>query len=353
MKINRNNYEVFLIDYIDGRLDPLQSNELLDFLSRNPDLKKEFDAYEKIDMPASKDIHIKKDLLKKNFSDIEIIDETNFDEFCVARLEGDLEKDDEIRLQKYIEDNPEKLKDYKIYTRLFLKPDHNIKYSEKNNIKKSVLFTPKRKLYLYISSAAAAIILFTLLLIPGKENADMSGSLLTDNQIPEQKTEVTDNPDKIESPAEKDSKIVYSRTSEKKATLGFKDILPAEPEKNLVTREEDMLVYLTPIKTGMISISKYPAGMQVSYKPTENMHEHYNLASKDRIQELKNKIFLQNVVFDIDKIDIWTAAEAGIKGFNYLTESEVELEKEFNNEGRVTAFALNSENFSISSTRIK
>lgn len=353
MKINRKNYEVFLIDYIDGRLDPGQSNKLLDFLSRNPDLKKEFDAYEKIYMPASKNIYIKKDLLKKNFSDIENINEINFDEFCVARLEGDLEKDDETRLQKYIDDNPEKLKDHEIYTRLILKPDHNIKYSEKSNIKKPVLFTPKRKLFLYISSAAAAIILFMLLLMPGKEKADISVPLLTENQIPEQKTEVTDSPDKIESPEGSDSENIYARASEKEVISGFKEILPVEPEKDIITREEEMLVFLASIKTGIISISEYPAGMQVSYNPSENRHEYYNLARNNRIQELKNRIFPQNVVPDIDKIDIWTAAEAGIKGINYLTESELKLDKEFNNEGKVIAFALNSETFSISSTRGK
>ena len=41
MKINRNNYEMYFIDYLDGVLSPDLVSELLLFLDENPDLKEE------------------------------------------------------------------------------------------------------------------------------------------------------------------------------------------------------------------------------------------------------------------------------------------------------------------------
>ena len=41
MKINRNNYEVFFMDYLDGNLDESVVNDFIEFLQKNPDLKEE------------------------------------------------------------------------------------------------------------------------------------------------------------------------------------------------------------------------------------------------------------------------------------------------------------------------
>ncbi|MCB9000870.1 MAG: hypothetical protein H6537_02720 [Bacteroidales bacterium] len=36
MKINRNNYEIFLVDYLDGKLTPEKEAMLMVFLHENP-----------------------------------------------------------------------------------------------------------------------------------------------------------------------------------------------------------------------------------------------------------------------------------------------------------------------------
>ena len=55
----------------------------------------------------------------------------------------------------------------------------------------------------------------------------------------------------------------------------------------------------------------------------------------------------------LDRINLWKLAEAGVKGFNYLTESEVLIDKKINNEGKIVAFGLDSESFRFSSNRSK
>ncbi len=174
MNITRDNYEAFIIDYLDGKLDPVQSAELINFLSQNPDLEEEFNEFENIRVDSSKEMKPDKEKLKKGFSDMPVINDENFDEFCIARFEGDLNENDETRLGEYLKEHPEKQKDLALYSKIHLAPDFNIIYTEKHSIKKTSPFAGRKNLLLYASSIAAAILVFILLVyMPGKNREGM------------------------------------------------------------------------------------------------------------------------------------------------------------------------------------
>ena len=354
MNITRNNYEAFLIDYMDGRLDPIQSNQLLNFLTQNPDLKKEFERYENIKISPSKDIHLKKQILKRNFSDIKKINKTNFEEFCIAKLEGDLQENDEIRLSQYMDKHPEMIKDYNLYSRLYLKPDYNIKYPGKNNIKKSVLLMYKRSMYFYVSSAAAIIIVIMLVFMPKKQKEEISkvqfADITPEKEIVQKKETQNNTEIDLGSTLEEIKEV---QPANKILNTRLKNAIPDKPINNTATREKEMLSYLNPIEAGIENTFNYPNLIMNRLGTTENYQEG-NFALKDIfIRKLKNSILQKDFSTNIKNKIIWSAAEAGIKSYNYLTESEVELEKKLNSEGKVVAFALNSESFSISSPLMK
>jgi hypothetical protein len=52
MSINRNNYETYLIDYLDGTLHPNEVAEVLLFLEQHADIKQEFEAMGGVVLPA-------------------------------------------------------------------------------------------------------------------------------------------------------------------------------------------------------------------------------------------------------------------------------------------------------------
>ena len=52
MEINRQNYEQYFIDYLDGKLNEKQVGILMSFLEFNPDLKVEFTDIEKMSLIA-------------------------------------------------------------------------------------------------------------------------------------------------------------------------------------------------------------------------------------------------------------------------------------------------------------
>ena len=47
MKIDRNNYEIFVLDFLEGNLDSDEMNEFRSFLEKNPELKQ--DVYSGVD----------------------------------------------------------------------------------------------------------------------------------------------------------------------------------------------------------------------------------------------------------------------------------------------------------------
>ncbi|MFM9985342.1 MAG: hypothetical protein ACKVOK_08935 [Flavobacteriales bacterium] len=65
MNIDRNNYEVFFLDYIEGRLSPEMVEELQIFLALNPDLDEELRGIDQSVLSYNEEIFDQKDSLKK------------------------------------------------------------------------------------------------------------------------------------------------------------------------------------------------------------------------------------------------------------------------------------------------
>lgn len=90
MRINRDNYELFFIDYIEGNISPSDSQQLHLFLEANPDLKVELDSLScTILVPSDTMPSIAKQQLKKTEQEAYGIANNN-DFLCIAFLEGDL-----------------------------------------------------------------------------------------------------------------------------------------------------------------------------------------------------------------------------------------------------------------------
>ena len=133
MKINRENYELFFIDYLDGNLNEQDVAELMVFISQHPDLEEELHAIDSVKLPASNEKFEPKSLLKK-FDFSGTITENNIDEYCIAFIEGDLSAEAESSFKKYLKENPEAEKTLSQFSACILEPDHNITFSHKNNL---------------------------------------------------------------------------------------------------------------------------------------------------------------------------------------------------------------------------
>jgi curved DNA-binding protein CbpA len=164
MKIDRSNYEIWIIDWLDGKLSDQQIEELNTFLNENPGLREEFDGLASVKLERSPETFPDKNLLKRSVAGIDL---SQFEYLCVAFYEGDLTSDQQQELQHYILKDPEKKKVFDLTGKVKLTPSGlNYKY-KKQLMKSSPLQRAVRLSVISLSAAAAiALLIVTWLLLP-------------------------------------------------------------------------------------------------------------------------------------------------------------------------------------------
>jgi hypothetical protein len=160
-KIDRNNYETFFIDYLDGSLPVGEIDLLLDFLTENPDLAEELKNLEKIKLqpPILSDFNIEH--LKKSDLDLAEV----FEETCIRAIENDLSGLDMEFFQQHISQNKDHRKEYELFRSTILEPNSLIVFENKQYLKKK----GKVVLPFIWLSAAAVVLLGLFLFFPDKK----------------------------------------------------------------------------------------------------------------------------------------------------------------------------------------
>ena len=130
--INIQNYEEFLIDFIDGTLNDEEHTAVVMFLENNPDIAEEFSGIADFNIDFFDVEFSGKESLKKSFD----INLDNYEHYYIAAAEGDLSSDELIQLEEFIEQNPSLEKEYKIFQNLQLSLVEEIPELELNSIKK-------------------------------------------------------------------------------------------------------------------------------------------------------------------------------------------------------------------------
>ncbi len=151
-KITRNNYEIYFLDYYEGNLSAEKQAELFLFLEKHPDLRNEFEGFEMEPLPSVDISFDEKENLKRG-----IITKANYQHYLIAKIEGDLTKDELHELNKFLFQHPEYKKEEKLFEYTKLAPEL-ISFPRKLNLKKAVPITERNKA-VYISIAAACLLL--------------------------------------------------------------------------------------------------------------------------------------------------------------------------------------------------
>ncbi|HLO61108.1 MAG TPA: hypothetical protein VK179_20325 [Bacteroidales bacterium] len=328
MTINRNNFEAYLLDYIEGNLDPVFTAELMAFLAENPEFDNYLPENEIKKLDTGDQVFVNKNILKKDFQDIQHINPTNFDEFCIASVEGLLNPNQEKRLHKYIEMNPGKEKDLAAYRNMKLKPDHNILFENKQSLKKQGgKIVPVRILYFAVSIAAA--ILFIIWLMPaGRQTGQAAAGLSELEILVPQKTTVHKNHHTV--------RLSSAAAVNTSAPLSPSDKNTASDEVPYIV-EEITLASIEPLRGNVFDGSEYPLpelGNAPKKNPARNMWNDI-VNSENMLQAI------------VSHIDFWKTAEKAISGINYLTESQLSLAKTSD------GLQVNTESYSIEGSKVK
>jgi len=176
MKINRTNYESYFLDYLEGNLSAELQAELMKFLAGNPDLKTELNEFEPVALRPEPIVFERKASLKKNVA-VFRINAQNFNDFCVAKLEGDLTEADAQEFELYLLSFPEKQSEFELFQKTKLVADSQIVYPKKAKLKRAgIIFTAKRNkaawLYTTLAMAASLMLFFWLIFKQLPEQSD-------------------------------------------------------------------------------------------------------------------------------------------------------------------------------------
>lgn len=166
-KINRENYEIFFLDYSEGNLSKEDALLLFQFLDEHPDLKVEFKLFvsENIEpLKPDEDIVFEgvASLKKTGIVSVGNINESNYENFFIAFYEGDLSESEQDGVVEFVEKNPLLKVDFEQFGKVVLQPDKKIVFDKKSSLHQTRKMPFYRILYYSAASVAAVFVLFFL-----------------------------------------------------------------------------------------------------------------------------------------------------------------------------------------------
>lgn len=339
MKINRNNYEEYFIDYFEGNLNREEKDALFVFLSHNPDLKTEFEEFENIEITVPQVEYKFKNELKKRTGDLDRVNDNNIDEYSIAYLENDLNEDEKNWLSEALENNEDYKKTFNLYQKTKLFPSTNVIFSQKKLLKHFVI---ERKWVLRIAGyAAAAIIVLGLFLIKPEKQAvtiqEHTAELVNTKENTNVNAIVKENiktQSKNQVQVKKTVKYNVLKSDEK--TEGKTIVEPVNDLKKLET------------KTLIELENKLTASIVITEKP--EVHADTVEQPVQKIAETEQPA-TDHLTID-RKLDLRTVAELGLKVFNKLNESSYNIKASYNTEGRIKSVTFMSEQRKITTPAI-
>jgi hypothetical protein len=374
--INKNNYEVYFLDHIEGRLDADQTAALMLFLDAHPELKEELEGLEMVSLEPNAQIRFdaKESLKKPLIIPTAKITEQNYEEYCVAEFEGDLSRDEMNELHQFLALNPDLKKEYDLIRQCHLHPDFELVFTDKSSLKKNIVvpFLTRRIYYgIAVAASLALLIGLSFLFEPG---SDRPTEIARVESLP---AEVL--PDEIPE--------IYaeSTTLEPSTTHGDFQIegsLPPASRKTPSGENERMEISSPSRSREMMNLNrlaslKAPEKLEVSYQhgisaDQRNYFSKYfdDIAMAQNIRHAEEmaeefsaeRLFARGaaVVREIfqpgdeeiqilpEQVDLWQIADFGINGFARITGADLEFRRKIDNDGRVIAFAFESQSMQIS-----
>lgn len=349
MKMTRQNYEAYFIDYLDGNLNASQMEELIRFLEMNPDLQAELEwARPACGEPEDMLFPGKTKLYKEKYDQ-----DDEFNRMAVACMEGDAEESPKTEFEQYLAGHPGKRKEAERFEQTKLKPDITMTFPDKRKLYRSA---PGSKILLWSTRIAAVLLLSFLAYRYG-------GNLVVKTTFPDPAPTLTEMNQEHEVPefvAPEDNRKVLEKDPL------VQDPEPVAPAKNalVVVREDKPVENRTvsgrsePLSGARIPV-KTPeklAGRNVSFtlKSAQMTLHEMKTEQPDYPESFNEERLLVDVIrkkTGLGKLSVNRVAQAGLSLISSLSGENFSYETD--SEGKITELAYDSHllGFSIPTNR--
>jgi hypothetical protein len=340
MIINRKNYELFVLDYLEGRLSSGDELQMKQFLSCNPDIQEELIGIETSFNLSESSVTINKSSLYKSFNDIPSVSPENFEEFCVAYYEGDLDVKSASLLEEYIGQQPVLRALFDLHGKLKYIPDLELKYPKKGSLKKLAITRGRRIIYSAITAIAASIVVILFLNLPGHRHP--VEQLISQEGL---HGNVRGSSPAIEKSTKTKHTFLRSKSTAKIHFKGIVKQIAAVDSTNSRQHEKVVLASMQPMLPSLKDILPDPVVdiHQVTNDPLDSGEIVMQDSSPINSQADKSSrnIKARNTL-------LWNVLHFGINSINSLTENDLALRTEKNSAGKLSEIELQSDNFEIS-----
>ncbi len=378
--VNELNFEEYLINESEGLLNKEQLSAIEEFISINPQFEKNSKLFAMTHLSIDDDIVFEaKESLKKKAIPVGAIDAKTFEIFMARELEGDLNPDEKLHLAEFMLYNPQLEKDRKIYAHTKLVDEADIVFEDKKSLKHAVVIPLRRTFYYALSAAASLALIFSVYFLLNRNNIprsiaesgkvqnkvnqtvqepvfEMPSKEVASNTI--KQTDALPNPDQnksnIANTTATNNIAINNKVSEPLASANRHSVetLPSMSAREITTRS-----YVDPQFT-FIRVSQ----MYMN----QNLEFYYNLKLAQQIDyaEMNSKVMNPGkTIFgslygnagellasnqktmpraELKSVSLWTIAELGVKTFNSITSSDLELNLKKDDEGKVVGYGIES-----------
>jgi hypothetical protein len=347
------NYEAWLIDYLDGKLDPVQVADLQLFVDLHPELGSWSDLTSGFVYFETEPItyELKNELKSAVIQEVGIINENNCHEYFVASVDNQLDTLTQSDVDKFIRLNPDFASDFALLKQTKYSPDLSIHFPERSSLKHLSVSMKTTRVLSYAASVLFLFGLFVWWML--QENAVVVLPVTTTENIVSVRPEiVTAIPENFSAKTQiaHIERVTVVEASPRQETI-LTTIQPKPALQLALTNEpfladddfilfyfdgHDYLASLTPVKS---SEKKSLVG----------------LVAQNLAQKAKNAISLRTIrveeqisgISGKGNTGFWNIAELGLKTYNNLTDSELDLSRTVNADGKLTGVRFHSEQIRV------
>lgn len=366
MEININNYEIFIIDYLDNKLSPFETAQLIVFLEQHPHLKAELKGLDKIKVtPSSDDFFGFEDvIMQPNDFDAISISLKNYSYYFVAATEGDLSYTGNQNLYNFLKNNPQLEKEFNLFSNCKLTPGKKLTFKNKASLKKH-LAPAYFKMFTNAAIAASVLILMSIFIRVEPDTLESLDKIITERANISTETKVisiTKEEKVINKPNTSDNEINKELKSMKKISPSSKISTEVKSMKNESKANDTPINKMEKLKynvnyTGLITENQtknFYTNLYEDIKLSQelamaNREEQDLLNSTNKTQtsnktgRILNSIILSGnqVVEQVpESLSGWLIADLGIEGFNLLTNNNFKIERQFSSKGNIKSLKL-------------
>ncbi|MCU0384788.1 MAG: hypothetical protein MUE38_02090 [Flavihumibacter sp.] len=161
MNINRNNYEVFFLLYIDRELNAEEMQSVENFLEENPDLQVEMNMLTSTILPEDQlaPVFPDKSKLFRTSDTSSPVSILNYESFFVLYADDELSNEEKAATEKFVYDNPEFQAEFELIQQAKLIPDNTVLFPGKEKLYRGQSATVRPLFPVWTRYAAAAMIL--------------------------------------------------------------------------------------------------------------------------------------------------------------------------------------------------